>query len=285
MATQKKTTTVTNKTPYNSNPFTLAFDAMSRMFNKNAPWAITVLVLALFGFFGQLGSNIASMVNKNDTMNSSYGTTFSSNTNWDVSMVVAVIVIVFVGILVFGTLAAIVSTYIQGMFSYVAIKSEQEKEVTFHEAFTATSKRFWRLFFAQLLAYLKIFGWTLLFIIPGIIAALRYRLLPYIIMSEPETETGISKSHDASKALVKGRLMEVFGIGTVATIVPILGTLLGLTGNAALYNQLSYYNKNKLEKPKIHWLNYLGLILLGVLALFGMMALFIAIVVLIAKNT
>ncbi len=284
MATQKKPANLTPASEYNSNPFTLAFDSMSRMFNKNAPWAITVLVLALFGFFGQLGSNIATTLSDNSASTESYSTSMSSSSSLDVSSIVAIVIVVSVGVIIFGTLAAIVSTYIQGMFSYVALKSEEDKEVTFNEAFQATSKRFWRLFFAQLLAYLKIVGWTLLFIIPGIIASLRYRLLPYIIMNEPETETGITKAHDDSKTLVKGRLMEVFGVATVATVIPILGTLLGLSGNAALHNQLGYYNKSGLEKPKIHWLNYIGLILIALITMLALMALFITLVILIGKN-
>lgn len=265
--------TAKNTQDYNSNPFTLSFNALGKFFTHNANWAIAIVALSFFGMMFQFLGNIGDLASQGSTTTTpqSYDTfSTAATSSTEVTTIIAIVIFVFVIALFFGIIAIVISTYLQGMFSYAALKSEtEERRVGLGEAFDATTKRFWRLFGAQLLAGIKIFGWTLLLIIPGIIAALRYRLLSFVIMSEPETEKGIGASHNTTKAVVKGRLMEVFGVGTVSSLIPIIGPLLGLTGNAALYSQLDYYHKKKLEKPKVHWLNYVGLFIIGFIMLFA----------------
>lgn len=281
--------------PYDSNPFSLAFNSFMRMFNTNTGWAVVFLIFALLGAMVQFAGNIADIASTTSTDYEQQSTTrqyeaddngitpLGSDTNeldefstaaTDSDTSTAAVILLVVGIslivLVFVGVMAAAGVFITGMFTYVALQSEKGKAVQFSEAWGATVKRFWRLLGAQLLAGLKIFGWTLLFIVPGIIAALRYTLLPYVVMSTAEDEKGIKNTHNKTKSLVKGRLMEVFGIATVAVIIPFIGSMLELTGNAALYTQLQHYNEKGLEKPKVHWLNYLGLILIALLVLFAL---------------
>lgn len=256
---------IKHKKEYNSNPFTLSFDALSKFFNHNMTWAIVMIVFGIVGFLFQMVSNVASLTSSE----SSTGTTSAaSNPSLDPAVIAAIVILVLVFVLIAVVIGTVVQVYYNGMFTYVALRSEEGKSATFSEAFEAVTKRFWRLFGAQLLAALKILGWTLLLIVPGIIAGLRYSMLPYVIMNESEKEKGIGDSHDKTKALSKGRLIEVFGISTVAALIPVIGTIAGLSGKAALFNQFDYYNQHNLEKPKKHWLNYLGLVLLALLFLF-----------------
>ena len=262
-----------NKAAYDSNPFTLAFNALGRLFTTNVGWAIALLVVSFFVFIGQMMSNLIQIASKNSLQNSSQysapaaSTHVASTTPVNVGLVVIIVLVLVLFVALIFTISTAISVFISGMFSYVAIQSEQGKSVNFSEAWSETTKRFWRLFKAQLLAGLKIIGWTMLFIVPGIVAAFRYTLLPFVIMGEPAKERGARSSHTLTKKLVKGRLMEVFGIATVAGIVPFVGPVLRLSGNAALYDQLNEYNTLNKQKPKIHWLNYLGLILLAILLL------------------
>lgn len=156
----------------------------------------------------------------------------------------------------------------RGIYSYVALQNHAGSSVGFNEAFNAVLKRFPRLFLAQLLATLKIIAWTFLFIIPGIIAAFRYALLPYVILDEPVEKKGVVDSHNRIKALVAGRKREVFGVSTVANLIPIVGPLLQLTGDAKLYRQLQVTHDTHTTRPKVHWLNYLGFVLIGLFVLF-----------------
>ena len=264
------------KKPYNSNPFTLSFDALGKLFTHNLTWAIVLLVLGAISAFGQLASNAFGNINSSST-SPNYETNITSGSSLDATTVIAIVIVVFVVALILLTVILVVDTYVKGMLSYVALKSEDGESVSFSEAFNETASRFWRLLGAQLLAGLKILGWGLLFIIPGIVAALKYSMLPYEIMRASKDEKGASSAHSNVKALTKGRVIEIFGVATVSSIIPFVGSLLALTGHAAQYDQLNYYYKHKLEKPKVHWLNYLGFILIAlilpILFLIGLLAL------------
>lgn len=267
---------------YQSNPFTLCFESFGRFFNKNVGWAIALLVAATLGFFMQIGSNVISSVSTTSTSRQSSIedsiTKDDSDRKLDSSEIVAIVILISVFVLFMIGIFLVIGTFLQGMFSYVALQSELGKSVGFNEAINATTGKFWLLLGSQALAMLKIIGWTMLFIIPGIFAALRFALLPFVVMSGDKPVTKVKESHDRTKLLVKGRLIEVFGVQTVAMIVPFVGELLGLTGKAALHQQLQAYEKA--EKPKPHWLNYLGFALIGLavilLAFITMLAVLLA---------
>lgn len=258
--------------PYQSNPFSLSFNTFGQFFEKNLGWAIALIFLPVVGFFFQiLGSAVSTI---------SYDVQAASNLDTPTAVGVVSIIFIIVAVIIAVTIVAgiALNTFIYGLFTYAALENDAGRKAGFNDAINAVTARFWRLFLAQLLATVKIFGWTLLFIIPGIIAAFRYSLLPFVIIDESASETGVKKSHDRVKALVAGRKREVFGVTTVATIIPIVGGINQLIGNAALYRQLQTYHDKKLKKPEIHWLNYLGFILLGLYILFIIMIVMIVVI-------
>lgn len=270
---------------YDSNPFTLTFNALGRFFNTNVNWAIVVIALAVISFVGQAISDLVRFISEGSLSDAPPDfSQFSSGPAPDPAVVVAVVIVVFCLAVTAIVVTSIIGAFINGMFSYVALNSEAGKTIGFSEAFNATIKRFWRLLLSQLLANLKIFGWTLLFIIPGIVAGYRFQLLPYLIMSESENEKGIGDSHNKTKALVKGRLWELFGISFVAGIVPFVGSLLGLSGKASFYKQLQATAHAPEKRPKIHWLNFIGLILGGALLLLSFMLGLLIVLILLANN-
>lgn len=245
-----------HKPSYISNPFTLSFEAFSRFFSTNQGWAIAIIVLGALGFIGNLFGSPSSS-------GSSHSSTGSGISSPDATTIIAIVIVVVVFLLFAVLIGSLISTFIKGLFSYVALESEKGKAVSFSEAANATGKRFWNLYFAEMLAVLKIIGWSFLFIIPGVVAAYRYRLLSYIIMDEEAGKYTVAEVHTRTKSLVKNRLLEVFGVSTVAGIIPVAGSLLGLAGSAALYRQMQVYHDQKLEKPAKHWLNYLGFMILA----------------------
>lgn len=228
---------------YISNPFVLAHQASVRLWAKNRGWAILLIVLGIL--------NSISSTDNSGLQNS--GSAHTSQASQDISVALVVFTASFV--LLFVIVALVFVTYVAGILSHVTLESEKGKKVTFSEAYRATKDRFWRLFGALLLAAVKIFGWTLLFIVPGIIAAVRYSLLSYVIIDEKAEETSVKAAHDRVKLITKGRLWEVFGMSCTG-IIPFIGTLYSTAGSAGLYKQLKEYTEQDLEKPKIHWLNY-----------------------------
>lgn len=270
----------TTSEPYDSNPFTLSFNALGRLFDSNAGWAITLLALALIGGGVQFANGlIGSLASDEKTAGTPTGTVTTADQASSLNPeqllgILAIALIITILISVFLFVSFILQTFIGSMFAYVALQSEKGKKVTLGEAFGAVQKRFWRLLLAQGFANIKVFLWTLLFIIPGVIAALRYTLLLYVIMDEPETTKGVVAAHTRVKSIVKGRLIEVFSLLFAANLIPIVSGLLQLSGGAAQYRQLS--STPETARPKVHWINYLLPIVLGILLI-----LFIAIIALV----
>ncbi len=275
--TQQKTTTPDKKSQtdnikYHSNPFSLSFDKFGQLFENNIGWAIALIILPILGFFFQMMlSFVDALVSPEASAHAGHAHSGSHHlATVDPAAAGVAFLVVFALILFISCIIAVsiaIQVFIGGLFTYAVIENEAGRKAKFSSAIDAVVSRYQRLFFAQLLATVKIFAWTLLFIIPGIIAAFRYMLLPFVIMDEPASEKGVKKSHDRVKALVAGRKMEVFGVYTIATIIPLIGGITQLVGNAALYRQLQIFHDKKLEKPSVHWLNYFGLVLFGILML------------------
>lgn len=273
--------------PYDSNPFTLIFNSFNRFFKTNMWWGISLLVLGFLSFGWQSLSQFSSVPASNEPSPKMSSDSLEKNFSWLQNITpeqiialssIAILLILFVALISLVYFA--MYTYVYGAFAYVALQSEKGKSVQFEEALREVNKRFWRLFLAQGLANIKIFLWTLLFIIPGIIAALRYALLTYVIMDQSEKEKGIVVTHTRTKQIVKGKLMEVFGMLVASGIIPFIGDTLRVTGSAAQYNQLSFTHDHGVTRPKTHLLNYIGF-LLALLCVFLVVAIisFVAFVV------
>ncbi len=67
---------------------------------------------------------------------------------------------------------------------------------------------FFRVLWLQILMGIFVFLWSMLFVIPGIVAAYRYRLALYILLDNPEM--GALDCISMSKAMMRGRKGELF---------------------------------------------------------------------------
>ncbi len=244
--------------PYNSNPFTLIFNAFGTFFHTNAGWGVALVAL---GFV--IGLPIPKIDKPADSLPS------LGNIDLPTLLIGLSFFLVFVGI--FAIAVFVLQVFIGGMFAYVSLKSQKGQAVSFNEAFQAVVQRFRRLLIAQAWAGIKIFLWSLLLIVPGVIAALRYALLPYVIMAEPATEKSVTGSHDRVKAITKGKLMEILGVGFAAGIIPFIGSVLQVAGSGVQYQQLASSFDQKTVRPATHWLNYLALGLIIALILIALL--------------
>ncbi|MDO8335217.1 MAG: hypothetical protein Q7T74_00320 [Candidatus Saccharibacteria bacterium] len=284
MATKTSKPQAAAKTPtiaYQSNPFSLSFDKFGLFFEKNLGWAIVLIVVPILYFFLQmLGAALDTTTAS--AHSAAHHAANSEVTPWLAATVVFLVAFsaIIIAAIIFVSVAF--NSFISGVFAYVALENDAGRTASFRGAIDAVVARFWRLLLAQLLATVKIFGWTLLFIIPGIVAAFRYTLLPYLIMDEPATKKGVKESHERIKTLVKGRKREIFGVATVATIIPVVGSINQVVGNAALYRQLQVFSDKKLQKAPVHWLNYFGFILIG---LYILLIAFVIAIAILAEST
>lgn len=114
----------------------------------------------------------------------------------------AFFVTVLVSVLV--SLYAMVVEY--GYDSYV-LSAVRQEETGIGELFS----RFYmagKIVLAQLLTLLFISLWSLLFVIPGIVAAYRYRMIPYLLLDDPDCP--VMEAFRRSKEMMNGRKMAFF---------------------------------------------------------------------------
>ena len=126
------------------------------------------------------------------------------------------------------TLYSIVVEYGYVSYSLDVVRGEESGVGELFSRFYMAGK----IILAQILMVVVIALWALLFIIPGIIAAYRYRMVSYILLDDPDC--GVWEAFRRSKAMMQGRKMEYFML-ELSFIVLIFGAnlLTNLAGNFA----------------------------------------------------
>jgi len=114
-------------------------------------------------------------------------------------------ILVLVGII--SVIFLIVMAIISQVGLFVLIKSLPER-VAIKTAFFEAKKIAWRFFVLNLLTGLLVFGWTLLLLIPGLIAVVNYCFALWILVSEGRGGIGAIKG---SRELVRGYWWAVAG--------------------------------------------------------------------------
>src|SRR5688500_5815469 len=99
------------KLPYESNPFLLAVNALGRFFNSNVGWAITLIIFGVVGFVLQVGGEIAS----NFADSSRSETVVSTSSPTEAGTVIAIIVLIVTGVIIFSVIMSAVAAFISGM--------------------------------------------------------------------------------------------------------------------------------------------------------------------------
>ncbi len=66
----------------------------------------------------------------------------------------------------------------------------------------------WKALGLQVVTSIKVFLWAMLFLIPGIVAAYRYAMAPYLMAEYPDM--GITEAIERSKELMDGHKMDLF---------------------------------------------------------------------------
>lgn len=110
----------------------------------------------------------------------------------------------------YSILELIVSFAIMGLYlGYYSffLKVSRNEEVTYKELFNKTNL-FWFSMGITLLTGIFVFLWTLLFIIPGIIAAFGYSMVYFVALDNPEL--GAMDVLKKSKEIMQGHKMDYF---------------------------------------------------------------------------
>lgn len=279
--------------PYDSNPFTISISGFQLLIKFAQSVVITIAVVGfasvMFQLLGQVVSTVVESASAQSTQeqlnagtcldnddcleeissNTATNTVRTENSNIDDEDAAAIVGIaaIFIGIfivslIVFLPLIVAFNAAYKGFIAAGTIAAIQNRYIKFGEAFSEMGSRFGTLFLAELIASLKILGGFILFFVPGVRANLRYQALPYVIMWNKEIDANGAIA--TTKDLYKGHLMEMFGIQFFAGLIPIIGQAFAAGGTGLSLNQITAYKQANIATPKAHWLNYLGLIVAGV---------------------
>lgn len=237
---------------YVSNPFRVIFTGFSNLFKYNQNLAIILLVVSLLGS----GSYYQGDLKVGNSLN------LSNDQMTAILIGVAIAVMILLPIIVFLT------TMFNGIAAFTALKTSQQQTVTFKQAWKASLDKFWTLLGINVIVALKVIGGLFLLVIPGIRAALRYNMVHLFVFDQ---NTGVKESIGQSKSLAKDHLIEIFGMTFAAGIIPIVGGVMTIGGQSVMYSQLTTLKSSQHEKPPVHWLNYLGIIILCSIILLGIL--------------
>ncbi len=161
-------------------------------------WGEAILVLIIFGVISMAVTGIA-LIGNNAALNSADSISkFLENPN-SFNFGIPQIISSILSILVSAFLAL-------GSVSYF-LKVSRNENVTFKELFSKTS--LWLLYIGVTIMTSIFIGlWSLLLIIPGIIASYRYSMVNYIMVDNPEL--GVFGAIKRSKEIMVGHKMDLF---------------------------------------------------------------------------
>jgi hypothetical protein len=250
-------------TIYQNNPFMVAINGLNLLFKLAMSVAIFAIVLSAILLFGNSASSVTdlsdlgkdrSTLQREDEQAERQIEEFMHHIAAqppEVYLTVGAIVLV----VIFGFI--VIATLITGVLDYTSSQLAKNKPVTINEAALAVMNRFFPYLWLQILVGLKIIGWTLLFIIPGIIMSVRYVLSGTVFFSE---KLGANAATKRSSQLVKGTWLTTFASHALFSLITfgMIDLLLRPGTNAVLYHQ---YSVVKDKKPAAHWLSWLTLLL------------------------
>ena len=176
-----------------------------------------------------------------------------------------------VGVLVGVFVALTIGTFLTGVMSYTAAKAARGESSTIKEGLAATYRRFWSFLWLQILTTLKVVAWSLLFIVPGFIMAVRYSFANVAFFDKGLKGNAAIKH---SIALTKGSWITTLGGLFFFNLITlrVLELLTTAASTTILYRQFETTPNN--ERPGPHGLSITMLVLTILLGLVLIAALF-----------
>ena len=177
---------------------------------------------------------------------------------------------IFFGLIAFA-IVVVLWVLISGMSAYAAAHVTRGETVTFKEALQATWKHFVPFLWLQVLTGLKVFGWSLLFIIPGVIMAVRYSLANVAFFDKDLRGNAAIKE---SLALTKGSFITTFASSILFNMITfgILNQLVSTATSAVLYRQFS--DTPLEQRPQTHGLSVATMLLFFLFAILLVLGVF-----------
>ena len=233
-------------TPYN--PFFIALNGITLLFSNALSVGIVILVIsALTGMISYRGDE-SQFKDKNDFVH--YMSSLSST---EILLIIGVLIIIV-------TFSIVVGAMMHGIQSYTAMRLAKSEKTTIGEAFNTVLGQFGGYLLLYVWMNIKIFLWTLLLIVPGIIAYYRYTFAGVIFFDKNlHREAAIKESNRLTKGgivtlLSSNLLFNLLTLGYISRVISIATT-------SELYREYTALDAAKRPKPAIHWLSWVSLAL------------------------
>jgi hypothetical protein len=252
-----------NTQNFENNPFFVASNGITLLFNLARGVAILFVVLSVLGLLAN-GLPDGTSTPK-DFMSAFDGWGMAE---WSLFAVATGVI---------GLAIIMISSLFGGVSAYASAQLSKGETVNLKDAFHEAFEKLWGFIWLEIIIFVKVVLWGLLFIIPGIVMAVRYSLASVVFFDDTKNLRG----NDAVKESIRltknawittyasGALFNFLTLGAISNVVS--------TGvNAVLYRQ---YKEVGDEKPAAHWLSWLTLVLpFAVIALIIFIAVVIALV-------
>lgn len=246
---------------YINNPFFIATTGIGKLFNLARGVAIVLVVLSLFMSFGNTSDPSLPTDRDGNPDPQQIVQHFNGFSSSEWLTLAGAVTIIGAAIILLAALFGAVSAYTSAQLSH-------GKSVPLNQAFKVAFDHLWSFLWLQIIIFVKLLLWTLLFIIPGIIMSVRYSLANTAYFDKGLRGNAAIKE---SLRITKGAWLTTFAGSTLLNMITlgVISSIVTTGANAVLYSQLSKLGNNK---PSAHWLSWLTLflpfILIGLLILF-----------------
>lgn len=241
--------------PYDNNPFMIALNGMTLLFTAAKGMAIFLFAFSVVSYYG---APVDEESVRGYWTNAASSWTVSDWTFAALSFLVIMLAIIMIGALISGAAA------------YTSARLAAGNTVSIKEAFKESFEQLWSYIWLQIITTVKLFLWTLLFIIPGIYMAFRYSLANVAFFDEKKSVKG-SAAIKESLRLTKGAWITTFASSTLFNMITfnVISSIVTPSVNAILYKQLDGTDK----KQSPHWLSIATLGLFILITVIGIIAL------------
>jgi len=258
MSTAPKTPA--NVPNYENNPFFVAVNGLELLFKKAKTIGIILAVVMALSAFSSLPSMF--IPTSEEPVMTQEQIAREDQAFYDGIAAVPVEIWLLIAAVVVTVLLVIivVGIAVRGVADYTSAQLSRGKEVGFSEALRAVFSRFWGYLWLHIVVSVKVFLWSLLLIVPGIIMAIRYSLAGAIYFDK---KLGGAAAVKESARLTKGAWLTTFASQSLLNLITFgLIELLLIPGTqAVLYRQYREYDDAQLIKPKAHVLSWLTLLI------------------------
>lgn len=258
---------------FENNPFYVATNGLDLLFKKALSLGILFAIFSALSLFSGVPS---SFIPKSDdpstpiTTNKSPDTEAADFMNAIANVSLETWLFIIVVVLVVVAFVTIVSVALRGMSDVASAHIARGESIGITDALKEVFKNFWGYLWVIIVTNVKIFLWTLLLVIPGIIMAVRYSLSGVVYFDK---KLKGNESVKESARLTKGAWLTTFASQNLLNIITLgfITQLLAPGTNAVLYRQ---YAASPKSKPKAHMLSWVTLIVPIVIAALLLLLLF-----------